>query len=107
MSRRGRRSFQGRPETKGGRVLLVNVPVVNIDRASLASISIGQVGIGPIQIGQLVLDNTDFSMSAALGVLRNMSVTVTLRITLSWHIHIGMPWPFDDIDFGDSYDLGS
>jgi hypothetical protein len=81
--------------------------VVNIDRASLASISIGQVGIGPIQIGQLVLDNTDFSMSAALGVLRNMSVTVTLRITLSWHIHIGMPWPFDDIDFGDSYDLGS
>jgi hypothetical protein len=85
----------------------VAVPEVNLQGASLASINVGHVGVGPIQIGELVVANTDVSMSAGLGVLRNVRATVTLRITLSWHVHIGLPWPFDDIDFGDSYDLGS
>ncbi len=85
----------------------VAIPEVDVQGASLASIAVGHVGIGPIQIGELVVDNTDVSMSAGLGVLRNVRATVTLHITLSWHIHIGLPWPFDDIDFGDSYDLGS
>lgn len=85
----------------------VAIPEVGVQGASLASIDVGQVGIGPIQVGELVLDNADVTMSAALGVLRNVRVRVTLNITLSWHVHIGLPWPFDDIDFGDSYDLGS
>ena len=85
----------------------LTVPQVSVQRAGLASISIGHVGIGPINVGQLVLENADINMSAAHAVLSNVRVTVTLRITVAWHVHVGLPWPFDDIDIGDSYDLGS
>jgi hypothetical protein len=87
--------------------LKVQIPAVDVQRAGLASISVGQVSIGALHVGELVLDNASLSMSAGPAVLRNLSVTVTLRITLGWHIHVGLPWPFDDIDFGDTYDLGS
>jgi hypothetical protein len=68
---------------------------------------VGQVSIGPITVGQLVVNGTDFSMSAAQGVLRNVSVTVTLHISVEWHVHIGLPDGIPDIDVGDTYDLGS
>lgn len=84
----------------------VNVPEVDIQRAGLATISVGQVGIGPLHIGQLVLENTDVTMSAGPAVLSNVRVTVTLRITLGWHIHIPLPI-VDDIDVGDTIDVGS
>ncbi len=85
----------------------VGIPDVAIQHAGLASIAVGQVGIGPIAIGELVLDNTDVAMSAAVATLTNMQVTITLGITLGWHIHIPLPWPFDDIDVGDTYDVGN
>ena len=54
-----------------------------------------------------MLNNADVSMSAAQGVLQNMSVTVTLHITVEWHVHVGLPDGIPDIDIGDTYDLGS
>jgi hypothetical protein len=87
--------------------LQANVPQLDVQRANLASIAVGHVGIGPIHIGELVVQNANVTLSAGAGILRNVRVTITLQITLSWRVHIGLPWPFDDIDIGDDYDLGS
>lgn len=87
--------------------MLAKIPQINVKHAGIKSISIGQVAIGPISVGSLVLNNADLSMSAAQAVLQNMSVTVTLHLTVSWHVHIGLPDGIPDIDVGDTYDLGS
>ena len=87
--------------------MITKVPQLSVKQAGLRSVAVGQVAIGPISVGNLVLTNADFSMSAAQGVLHNMSVTVTLHITVEWHIHIGLPDGIPDIDIGDTYDLGT
>ncbi len=87
--------------------MFVKVPQLSADKAALQSVAIGQLGIGPISVGNLVLNNVDFAMSAAQGVLQNMTVTVTLHITIEWHVHVGLPDGIPDIDVGDTYDLGS
>jgi hypothetical protein len=65
----------------------VSVPELDVQQAGLTSISVGQVGIGPITVGELVRQNADFAFSAAQAVLRDLMVTVTLRIKVGWHIH--------------------
>jgi len=85
----------------------VNVPQADVQRASLSSISIGQVAIGPITVGEMVVHNVDFNMSAGVGFIRGMTVTVRLSIDFEWHIHVPLPWPFDDIDIGDTNHLGT
>jgi hypothetical protein len=87
--------------------VLAKVPDLTAAHARIQTISIGQLGIGPIAVGALVLNNIDFSMSAAQGVLENLRVIVTLHITFEWHIHVGLPDGIPDIDVGDTYDLGS
>jgi len=71
--------------------LLVKVPQVNVQSAGLQGIDIGQVKIGPITVGDLVLNNADFSMSAALGVLQNVSVQMSIHVSVTWAVHVGMP----------------
>ena len=83
-----------------------NVPEVDAQQGVLQTLSIGDVAIGPITIGQMVVDNIDVSFSAGPVVLHNVVVTVSIGLTFSWSITIPMPWPFDDIHLGDSYDLG-
>ena len=87
--------------------MLAKLPQLSVNQANLQAVSIGQVGLGPISVGNLVLNNIDFSMSAAQGVLQNMSVTVTLRISVEWHVHVPLPAGIPDIDVGDTYNLGS
>jgi hypothetical protein len=83
------------------------IPQLSAGRASVQTISIGQLGLGPISVGNLVLSNIDFGLSAAQAVLHNMSVTLTLHLSLEWHVHVGLPDGIPDIDVGDTYDLGS
>jgi hypothetical protein len=85
----------------------VNVPELDVNQAKLQTIDIGQVAIGPITVGDLVLNNADFSMSAAQGALTNVSVTIKVHISVEWHVHVGMPDGIPNIDLGDTYDLGS
>lgn len=85
----------------------VNIPKLEIQRAGLTTISVGQVAIGPITVGSLVLDNADFSLTGAQGLLRNVSVTATVKVSVEWHVHVGLPGPIPDIDEGDTFDLGS
>jgi len=82
-------------------------PQLNVRQAGVQSVSVGQLGIGPISVGSLVLNNADFTMSAAQGVLQNMSVTVSLHLTVEWHVHVGLPDGIPDIDIGDTFDLGT
>jgi len=86
--------------------MLTNVPLTSVQQATLQSINIGQAIIGPITVGTLVLHNAELTMSAAAEV-QNMSATVTLHIVLAWQVHVSLPWPFSDINVGDTYDLGS
>jgi hypothetical protein len=85
--------------------VLAKVPKLDAQQAGLQTVSVGQVAIGPITVGQLVLNGVDFSMSGAQGVLQNVSVTVTLDISVEWHVHVDLP--IHDIDIGDTYHLGS
>lgn len=87
--------------------MLAKVPQLDIKQAGLQTVALGQVSIGPITAGELVLNGADLAMSAAKGVLQNVSVTVTLRISVEWHVHVGLPDGIPDIDIGDTYDLGS
>jgi hypothetical protein len=90
-----------------GGAVQIHIPEADVQQADLTTIAVGQVAIGPITVGSLVLSNADFSMSAAQGVLQNMSVTVTLGISVEWHVHVGLPDGIPDIDIGDTYHLGS
>jgi hypothetical protein len=87
--------------------LRVTVPQLDVQQANLQSINIGQVAIGPITVGDLVINNVDVSMSAAQGVLQNVSVTITIHVSVEWAVHVGMPDWIPDINVGDTYDLGS
>jgi hypothetical protein len=87
--------------------LQVTVPALDVQKATLQDINIGQVAIGPITVGDLVLNNADVSMSAAQAVLQSVGVTIHIHVTVDWHVHVGMPDWIPDIDFGDSYDLGT
>ena len=88
--------------------MLAKVPKLDAQQAGLQTVSVGQVAIGPISVGQLTLSNVDFSISGpqgAQGVLRNVSVTITLDISVEWHVHID--FPIHDIDEGGTIHLGS
>jgi hypothetical protein len=87
--------------------LQVTVPALDVQQANLQGIDIGQVAIGPITVGDLVLNNMDFSMSAAQAVLQSVGVTIRIHITVDWHVHVGLPDGIPDIDFGDTVDLGT
>ena len=45
--------------------LQVNVPGLDVQQANLQSIDIGTAKIGPISVGDLLISNTDFTLSAA------------------------------------------
>jgi hypothetical protein len=83
------------------------IPELDVERADLTSLDVGQIGIGPITVGELVIQDVDFRLSAGLGIIRGMTVTLRLHIEFEWAIHIPLPWPFDDIDIGDTNDLGT
>jgi len=83
----------------------IKVPQLSVKQAGLRTVSIGQLGLGPIKVASLALNNVDFSLSAAHALLQNVRVTLTLKITLAWHIHIGLPDGIPDIDIGDSYEI--
>jgi hypothetical protein len=85
----------------------VRVPDANIQSAQVSTVAVGDVSIGPITVGELVVHNTDFAVTAGVGVLQGVTVTVTIHVSFTWHIHIGLPDGIPDIDEGDTYDLGS
>jgi hypothetical protein len=85
----------------------LEVPTLTAQQAKIQTIDIGQVVIGPITVGELVLNNANFTISSANGVLTGTSIEISIQISVEWAIHIGLPWPFSDIDIGDTYNLGS
>jgi hypothetical protein len=87
--------------------LQVKVPVLDVQQTAVQTIDIGQVAIGPITVGSLVVNNTNAAISAGQGVLTNVRVTVTIGISVEWHVHVGLPDGIPNIDIGDTYNLGS
>ena len=85
----------------------VKVPQVSIKQAGLQSVSIGHLGIGPITVGTLAINDVGFTLASGHGVLQQAQVTVTLTISVEWHVHVGLPDGIPDINVGDTYDLGS
>ncbi len=85
----------------------VKVPQLSVQKAGLQTVSVGHLGIGPITVGNLAINNVGFTLASGHGVLQNVQVTVTLRLSVEWHIHVGLPDGIPDIDVGDTYDLGS
>jgi len=83
--------------------LRASVPTLSAAQAAVASIDVGQLALGPATIGRLVVRNARFAMSAGRGELRNMRVTITLRLSLEWRISVDL-W-FDDYTWSDTWDL--
>jgi hypothetical protein len=69
----------------------------------VASIDVGQLTLGPATIGRLVVRNAHFGMSAGRGELRNMRVTLTLRLSLEWRVSVDLL--FDDFTRSGTWDL--
>jgi hypothetical protein len=87
--------------------LLIKVPTLDVQRANVQRIDLGQVAIGPITVDSLVLNNANFSLTSANATLHNVDVTISIHVSIRWHVHIGLPDWIPDIDEGDTYDLGS
>ena len=83
------------------------VPNLHAARASVAHLSVGQVAIGPISIGQLVVRDAQLGITSGSAELIGVSVRLELRFNLKWEVHVPLPWPFDDINIGDTTFLGS
>jgi hypothetical protein len=81
------------------------IPELDLQNSSVGTISVGQVGIGPIQIGKLVITNLAVDVAAAGAHLHNFRVTISLAISLDWHIHIDIPF-LPGIDEGGTLGLG-
>jgi hypothetical protein len=85
----------------------VKAPQVSVKQAGLQTVSIGHLGIGPITVGNLAINNVGFTLASGHGVLQQVQVTVTLKLSIEWHVHVGLPDGIPDINIGDTYDLGS
>lgn len=83
----------------------VAVPQTRIAKVTVQQVDIGQLSAGPLSIQKLVLDTVHVGMSTGTARLRNLRVTVSLRMTLDWEVSIDIPfvghfgWS-DTIDFG-------
>lgn len=87
--------------------MLATVADLSAASADIAQVHLGQVGVGPVTVRELTLSGTELSMTGARGVLQGVHVTVTLHISLEWHVHVGLPWPIPDVDVGDTVDMGA
>jgi hypothetical protein len=92
---------------KGRATLLANVPTLDVTQATLQTIDVGQVTVGPITVGSLVLNNADVAITSGHAVLTNVSVTISIQLSVEWHVHVGLPDWIPDIDIGDTYNLGT
>lgn len=87
--------------------MLARVPQFNVDQAKVQTVSVGELSLGPISVGTLTLRDVDLALDANGATLQDVHATLTLKFTVEWAIHIGLPWPLHDINVGDTVDLGS
>jgi hypothetical protein len=85
----------------------VKVPQLAVGQAGVQTVSVGHLGIGPVTVGSLAINNAGFTLASGHGVMQNVQAMVTLKLSVEWHIHVGLPDGIPDIDVGDTYDLGS
>src|SRR4051794_8388461 len=78
--------------------MIVNVPDVTADSATVQTIDVGQVRVGPVSVGELVVNNTDASATGASGVLRGVSVQISIEVSLSWRVNVGGHFGIDESD---------
>jgi hypothetical protein len=83
----------------------LKVPQLSVRQAGVQTLSIGQLAVGPISVGSLALNGIGLTFSAAHAVLQNVNVTLTLRLSLEWHVHVGLPDGIPDIDVGDTFEF--
>lgn len=79
------------------------VPALSASRATATRIDVGQLTVGPATIGRLVVRNVDFGMSMGQGQLRNLRITVRLRLSLEWRVSVDLF--FDDFTREGTWDL--
>ena len=75
-----------------GRRLKATIPQTRIAKVSVQQVDIGQLSAGPLSVRKLVLDTVHVGMSTGTARLRNLQVTVSLRITLDWRVSVQIPW---------------
>src|SRR5881397_2971996 len=89
-----------------GRRLKASVPQTRIAKVSVQQVDIGQLSAGPLSIGKLVLDTVHVGVSTGTVRLRNLRVTVSLRMTLDWKVVVVIPW-VGRFEWGSTIDFGT
>ena len=81
------------------------IPQTRIAKVSVQQVDIGQLSAGPLSIGKLVLDTVHVGVATGTARLRNLRVSVSLRMALEWKVGVDIPlaghfgWT-GTIDFG-------
>lgn len=61
-----------------------------VARMDVVQIDIGQLNAGPLTVGRLVLEAGRFEMSSGAIRIRNLRVTVGLRMVLEWNVEVSI-----------------
>lgn len=68
------------------------IPETHIAKVSVQQVDVGKLSAGPLSVRKLVLDAVHVGVSTGTARLRNLRVTLSLRMTLDWDVGVDIPW---------------
>lgn len=68
------------------------IPETRVAKVSIQRAEIGQLSAGPLSVRKLVIDTVHVGVSTGAAQLRNLRVSVSLRMTLDWKVGVDIPW---------------
>lgn len=74
---------------------------------STSSIKIDEIQLGTAIVDRVDIQDVDTRLSTGAISLENARAIVSLKISFKFSVHIPLPWPFDDINFGDTVAIGT
>jgi hypothetical protein len=86
--------------------LKATIPQTRIAKVSVQQVDIGQLSAGPLSVRKLVLDTVHVGMSTGTARLRNLRVSISLRMTLDWEVSVSIPW-VGNFGWSGTIDLGT
>jgi len=84
----------------------INLPKLISASGSASSITIDQIRLNDTSVERVDVLDVKTEVDTGTVTLENARAIVSLSLRFNFGVHIPLPWPFDDINFGDSISLG-
>ncbi len=84
----------------------INLPKFISASGNANSITIDQIRLNDTSVDRVDVLDVKTEVDTGTVSLENARAIVSLNLRFNFSVHIPLPWPFDDIDFGDSISLG-